>query len=145
MFEITALSPLAIILLILAISGVTSWACTRVIREFLVSYLRHTPYDDKQPWWWNTVLRVLALLLGTLSGWVLMPPPLGPAVGFVGGALNTTIVAAARKRIKTFRATEREAAVTEIVMHRSSDATDHPDHPAGETEDGAEVANKVPE
>ena len=83
----------------LVISGVISFAVVEMARQARMSWAKKNNVKDK-PWWWKSLLRLCAIILGGGVGHFLMPWPLGPLLGLVGGALNTTIVAVVKKKIK---------------------------------------------
>lgn len=90
------------IILLLAIAGVISWGIVEIAKRAYMAYIESTPEDDKTPWWWNTVLRSAAVLIGGGIGVALMHSGLGFCLGLAGGALNTTMVAVVKQRLKAW-------------------------------------------
>ncbi len=101
MFELASLTPIATMLLVLAFAGVISYLITSIAKGALKAYLNSTDINDKSPWWWNTLLRVVAVFIGMGLGILFLGWPLGAAIGFCGGGLNTLIFALVKKKLKS--------------------------------------------
>ena len=98
MLEVTGLSLTWTIAIILAVSAVASYGLTEVLRRGYLAYKK--TYDMDGLWWWAPSLRLLAMLIGTGVGVLLMYSWLGAGIGLIGGTLNTTVVAIVKKRLK---------------------------------------------
>lgn len=89
---------LTFILLLAALAGVMSWGVTQVLKNGLLSYRRSKKIKGS-PWWWNTLLRVVAIAVGSAVGWFLAPDQWGIVIGAAGGVLNTTLVAFVKAKL----------------------------------------------
>ena len=99
MLNLTGLSLTWSIFILLAVSAVTSYGLTEVLRRGYVAYIKEHSITDRL-WWWNPSLRLLAMIIGASVGCLLMTSWLGVGLGLIGGTLNTTVVAVVKKRIK---------------------------------------------
>jgi len=100
MFELISLSPILALFLTLTISGVISFAFTQLFKNGMKSYLKSTPEKDKEPWWFNPLIRLTAILIASVVGFAMTITILGTFIGTCGGALNTLIVRLVRSRLK---------------------------------------------
>lgn len=91
---------IGVVILLAVLAGVISWGVVQIIRGAVKKY-RATKGKRKGPWWWNTVLRVLAVSIGALAGWMLDAGTWGAIIGACGGILNTTMVAFIKGKFKT--------------------------------------------
>ena len=110
--EIFGLSIAFSLMLVLAISGVVSFGLIALLKMAYAAYLASTPEEDREPWYWNTQLRALAIIVGTATGSVFSFAGLhvivALGVGFAGGVLNTLIVKQIKDRIKAFKLSKDE-------------------------------------
>lgn len=100
MLELVGLGPMLTILILMGIAGVTSYGVTELAKRSIAAWLGHTPQNDSEPWWWNIVVRLGAVLVGAGMGWVLMHGVIGAGLGLAAGVLNTTMVAVVKSRLK---------------------------------------------
>lgn len=95
------------LLLILAICGVVSFGIVHLFKMAYAAYLAHTPEDDREPWYWNVELRVLAILIGATIGALFsyagVHIVLAIGIGLAGGILNTLIVKVVKSKLKSFK------------------------------------------
>lgn len=83
-------------MLLLATAGVVSWGITQTLKGLL---LWKSPDRGSAPWF-NPVLRVFAIVAGAALGFWLTTTVVGAALGAAAGALNTTIVALVKSKVK---------------------------------------------
>lgn len=92
------------LLLIVLVSGVISFGVTQLLKLLYSEYIKHTPEEDKEPWYWNVELKALAILLGAAVGscftFVGVEFVFAITLGLVGGILNTLIIKTIREKVK---------------------------------------------
>lgn len=101
MLELVGLGPLMTILILMGIAGVVSFGLTHLAKKALDGWLGHTPENDAAPWWWNTAVRLGAILIGAGMGWIMMHSVIGLGLGLAAGVLNTTMVAVVKSKLKS--------------------------------------------
>jgi len=78
------------------------WGLLEVIKAFMSQYRK----GEERPWWYSGLLRAVALLAGSLVGYVLYETinpgfwQWGLAVGACAGALSTIVVAVVKRRLR---------------------------------------------
>tara|TARA_R110000824_G_scaffold239626_3_gene428298 strand:+ start:5639 stop:6058 length:420 start_codon:yes stop_codon:yes gene_type:complete len=101
----TVVSPPTIgdIVIFGAVCAIISYGLTQVFKSFVRDLVGK---GHAKPWYYVTLIRVLAIFFGGLCGW-LMRSSFGPftsgfavGVGCAAGVLSTTIVAAVKAKIK---------------------------------------------
>ena len=97
MFGVPDLGPLSMILLVVAVCGVISWAVTQAAKAALL-WLKRSYHDA---WWFNIAIRCLAVMVGAGCGHLLLPGLLGGLLGACAGVLNTTIVAVIKSKLRS--------------------------------------------
>lgn len=99
-FDIISLGPFWAIILLLLVAGTASFFLTELVRRFGQAYKEKKQQTlGKKLWWWRSLLRLLAVCVGSAAGYLLAPTVLGAGLGFVGGVLNAAIVAAFKERL----------------------------------------------
>jgi zinc transporter ZupT len=93
--------------LVIAVCAVVSFGVVYLLRMLSLAYITHTPEDDAMPWWWNTMLRTSAVVVGGIVGALIsftgLNIVLSICVGLCAGILNTTIVKVIKTRIKNIK------------------------------------------
>ena len=89
------------IFILMGIAGVASYGVTEIAKRACGAWLGHTPKADSAPWWWNTAVRLGAILVGAGMGWILMHSVIGLGLGLAAGVLNTTLVAVVKSKLKS--------------------------------------------
>lgn len=101
------------LLLVLGVAGVVSFGIIHVLKMGYAAYLESTPEDDRAPWFWNTEIRILAIIIGTavgaLSSYAGVPIFLALGVGFAGGLMNTLIVKKIKDKLKSMKIGEDDS------------------------------------
>ncbi len=100
MLELVGLGPLMTILILMGIAGVISYGSTELAKRAIAGWLGHTPESDSEPWWWNTAVRLGAIVIGGGIGFLLMHSVIGAGLGLAAGVLNTTMVAVVKSKLK---------------------------------------------
>jgi hypothetical protein len=67
---------------------------------FLHSKLSHAGISN-DPWWWNSTLRLFAVIFGALVGYISSTDAIAIVLGAASGVLNVSIVAVIRAKLKT--------------------------------------------
>lgn len=98
MLQLPALGPISTILLVLALAGVISWGVTQGLKKIILWW----DQTHHESWWFNIVVRSIAIVVGCATGYLALPGVLGALLGAAGGILNTTIVMVVRSKLKTF-------------------------------------------
>lgn len=105
--ELLGLAAWQSLLLILAISGVVSFGVVHVLKMLYFSYIKSTPENDSEPWWWSPGLQFLAILVGGAIGSLFALASINVivavGVGLAGGTLNTFIVKTVKARLKAIK------------------------------------------
>jgi hypothetical protein len=101
MLELPTLGPITTILLILTLSGIVSWGLTQLVKTTIIWY-RHEFHDD---WWFNLLIRSVALGVGGYFGFMLLNNIVGIGLGLAGGTLNATIVTIVKNKLKNIKST----------------------------------------
>lgn len=96
MLELPALGPFATIILLVAIAGVISWGLTQAVKSLLL--WKNISYGSSS--WFNSLLRMVAILTGAGLGFLLMHTIVGAGLGAAAGVMNTTIVALVKSKFK---------------------------------------------
>lgn len=94
---------------ILTVGGITApvvWGIIEVSKRSMDDKER-ADKDFNEPWWWNTIMRALAMFVGGIVGTSLYDVivhqngyPWGTMIGIGSGALATSIVAVVKRRLK---------------------------------------------
>jgi len=87
-------------ILLAILAGVVSWGTVQIVKGAVKKYRMAKGYK-KNPWWWSTVLRILAVFVGGSLGWLLAPDIWGIVIGVCAGILNTTMVAFVKGKLKS--------------------------------------------
>lgn len=90
---------IGVIVLLAVLAGVTSWGVVQIVRGAVRKY-QLSKGNRKDPWWWNSVLRLSAVGVGAGVGALLAPGVWGVMIGTCAGILNTTMVAFVKSKLK---------------------------------------------
>lgn len=92
---------ISMIITLTALAGVVSWGAVQFVKNAVIKY-RTTKGRTKDPgWYWNSMLRTLAVVVGCFTGWLLAPSMWGIVIGFCAGVLNTTMVKFVKAKLKS--------------------------------------------
>ena len=105
--ELASYGPWTAALVVLVVAGLTSYGLVWLLKKAIRGYLNWTTADDKEPKWWNTALRISAVVCGLAVGGALSlagaPLWMGLPVGAAGGAMNTLIYMKLKAYIKSLQ------------------------------------------
>lgn len=96
MLELTQMGPVTTILLIVAICGALSYGVTQALKMIVLWW----DVSHHGQWWFNIAMRLLSVIVGGVSGYLLLPSTVGFLLGTASGVLNTTIVAVIKSKLK---------------------------------------------
>jgi len=88
MFE--ALPPTAELLGVLFLAGVIAYTLTDIVKNLLGSFLDRKG-DVPDPWWWQSIFRVVPIVIGFLLGWPMLGLKWGGLVGAAGGVFSVLL------------------------------------------------------
>lgn len=74
------------------LAAVSTWGITQAVKPLVTKYITEA--------WHKSAVRLAALLIGALWGYMLQPSAEGALIGCCGAALSATIVATVKKRIE---------------------------------------------
>jgi len=89
---------LNVLLFIFAVSGVVSFGITQIFKLLLDGFLKSRKIEE--PFWRNSLLRFLAIIVGGGAGFFLLDNPSAILLGCSGGILNVFITTLLKNKLK---------------------------------------------
>lgn len=104
MIELAGIPIWASIVILVVVSAVVSYGVTelvkRVMSDYKTSHAKDSMKAGDRPWWWNSFLRLFAIVVGGVVGALAVKTFVGIGIGLAAGVLNTVIVATVKDKIK---------------------------------------------